>query len=448
MMRTMQYSGRNLLTLIGGAMLIAGCSIFGGGGDDKNATPTVGKRVPILSSDVGTEVDTALSSIAVILPPPTANRDWPMSGGNSAKNLGHVQLGSSIQRAWTASISGSSKRRRLASAPVIADGRLIVSDVEGNVQAFDASTGASLWTAEIEVEKDGMAARFGGGAAASGGFVYASNGVGDVIALKADDGSQIWKVRPAGPLRGSPTISNNNVYVMTQDNQVYALSIIDGAVQWNEAGTLGQAGLFGVGSPAASSGTVVAGFSSGELTAYRYENGRNLWNDALARTRMRTSVATLSDIDADPVIDRGRVFALGQGGRMASYELTSGQRIWELSIAGIATPVVAGEWVFILTDDAKLLCVARSTGKVRWIAQLDQWRDAEDKKGPIFWSGPVLAGNRLIVGSTEGKLVSVNPADGSFAEFGDLDQPISLPPIVANNMLYVLDDSGRITAFR
>jgi outer membrane protein assembly factor BamB len=110
--------------------------------------------------------------------------------------------------------------------------------------------------------------------------------------------------------------------------------------------------------------------------------------------------------------------------------------------------VVAGEWVFALTDDAKLLCVARSTGKVRWIAQFDQWRDAEDKKGPIFWTGPVLAGNRLIVGSTEGKLVSVNPADGSFAEFGDLDQPISLPPIVANNMLYVLDDSGRISAFR
>jgi outer membrane protein assembly factor BamB len=193
---------------------------------------------------------------------------------------------------------------------------------------------------------------------------------------------------------------------------------------------------------------VVAGFSSGELTAYRYENGRNLWSDALARTRISTSVATLSDIDADPVIDRGRVFALGQGGRMASYELTSGQRIWELNIAGIATPVVAGEWVFALTDDAKLLCVARSTGKVRWIAQFDQWRDAEDKKGPIFWTGPVLAGNRLIVGSTEGKLVSVNPADGSFAEFFDLDQPISLPPIVANNMLYVLDDSGRISAFR
>ena len=156
---------------------------------------------------------------------------------------------------------------------------------------------------------------------------------------------------------------------------MYALNMLDGSVQWNEAGTVGLAGIFGVAAPAAGQGTVVAGYSSGELTAYRYENGRNLWNDALARTSISTSVATLSDIDADPVIDRGRVFALGQGGRMAAYELVTGQRIWELNIAGITTPVVAGEWVFVLTDDAKLLCIARPNGKVRWISQLAAYKD-------------------------------------------------------------------------
>jgi hypothetical protein len=30
----------------------------------------------------------------------------------------------------------------------------------------------------------------------------------------------------------------------------------------------------------------------------------------------------------------------------------------------------------------------------------------------------------------------------------DLDQSISLPPIVADNMLYVLTDEGRILAYR
>ena len=31
--------------------------------------------------------------------------------------------------------------------------------------------------------------------------------------------------------------------------------------------------------------------------------------------------------------------------------------MWELNIAGIATPWIAGDWIFVVTDDAKLLCI-------------------------------------------------------------------------------------------
>ena len=431
------------------ALLVSGCSLLGGGGgDDKKSTPTLGKRTNILSGESGAEVDPALAGISVILPTPTANSDWPQSGGNAGKSIGHVALGASPTRTWTADIAGTSKRARLAASPVISGGRLFAVDTNGMVHAFDAASGGRVWATQIEVDKDGKPSRFGGGVSAEGTMVYATNGVGDVVALNAADGSQLWKVRPAGPLRGSPTVSNGNVYVMTQDNQIYALSQTDGSVQWNEAGTLGLAGIFGVAAPAAAQGTVIAGYSSGELTAYRYENGRNLWNDALARTSISTSVSTLSDIDADPVIDRGRVFALGQGGRMAAYELTTGQRIWELNIAGIATPVVAGEWVFVLTDDAKLLSIARATGKVRWISQLPAFRNIEKKKNPINWTGPVLAGNRLIVASTDGQIVSISPGEGAATTMFELNDGISLPPVVAGGTLYILDNSGRISAFR
>ncbi|VAV96212.1 Outer membrane beta-barrel assembly protein BamB [hydrothermal vent metagenome] len=442
-------SGKKICASLLTVFLISGCSILGGGdGDNEKNTPTLGKRTPILSGESGAEVDPALSGISVIIPSPTSNSDWAQSGGNAAKSVGHLALGSTPTRVWTADISGTTKRARLAAAPVVSGGRLFAVDTNAMVHAFDASSGARIWNMQIEVDSDGKPSRFGGGVSAEGEFVYATNGVGDVVALNASDGSQVWKVRPAGPLRGAPTISNGNVYVMTQDNQIYALSTADGSVQWNEAGTVGLAGIFGVAAPAAGQGTVIAGYSSGELTAYRYENGRNLWNDALARTSISTSVATLSDIDADPVIDRGRVFALGQGGRMAAYELVTGQRIWELNIAGIATPVVAGEWVFVLTDDAKLLCIARPTGKVRWISQLAAYKNDKKKKNPINWTGPVLAGNRLIVASTEGDVVSVSPGEGLSTTLFELDNGVSLPPIVAGGMLYILDNSGRISAFR
>jgi glucose dehydrogenase len=137
-------------------------------------------------------------------------------------------------------------------------------------------------------------------------------------------------------------------------------------------------------------------------------------------------VSSLSDIDAAPVIDNGRVYAVGQGGRMVALELTTGQRLWELNIAGISTPWVAGEWIFVVTDDARLVAIARATGKIRWISQLARYEDAEDKKGPISWNGPVLAGGRLILTNSAGQMASVNPTDGTLA-VDDQPQPAGQP---------------------
>jgi outer membrane protein assembly factor BamB len=430
---------------------LGGCAVIDsvrGDAGKKNNTPTIGNRVDILGGERDMEVDPALANVAVILPPASVNEAWAQPGGNAAKSPGHVELGQGLTRIWSATVTGASPRARLAASPVVSDGRLYVVDTTARVTAFDANSGAQIWSNAVEVDDDGKPSRFGGGVSATATNVFATNGVGDVTALAADTGALVWKKRPAGPLRGAPTLSNGNVYVMTQDNQIYALRQTDGEAQWNEAGPVAASGIFGVGAPAAAQGTVIAGYSSGELAAYRYENGRSLWSDTLSRTAMSTSVSTLTDIDADPVIDRGRVFALGKGGRMASYELVTGQRIWEINIAGIQTPVAVGEWVFVMTDEAKLLCVARSSGKIRWIAKLQRYDNEEKKKGPISWYGPVLAGGRLMVVNSRGQLWAVTPGEGTASQVVDLKADVSLAPIVANQTLYLLDDSGRISAFR
>lgn len=427
---------------------LAGCGVLGGG-DKPKVTPTVGNRTSILTrAESGADVDKDLAGIAVILPPPVTNANWSQPGGSATKATGHLTIGETISRAWTAKMAGSSLRVRLAAAPVVYGGRLFAMDTDGMVHAYDTATGQQVWSVAVEKPADGASSVFGGGVSADATRVYATNGVGEVTALNSADGTQIWKVKPAGPLRGAPTLAFGSVYVMTQDNQLIALNQVDGSTSWNQSGSLGQAGVFGVAAPAAGQGTVVAGFSSGELIAYRYENGRNLWSDALARTSISTSVSSLTDIDADPIIDRGRVYAVGEGGRMAAYELVTGQRIWELNIAGISTPTIAGEWLFVLTDDARILCIARATGKVRWSTQLQRYRKEKKKEGQIDWSGPVLAGGRLFTVNSLGEVGAVNPSDGSYTLLFDVKEKVSLPPIVADNTLYILDDGGTISAFR
>lgn len=429
------------------AVSVASCGVIGGGKKAKT-TPTLGNRMPVLSRiESGAKVDPSLASVAVVLPPAETNPEWTQPGGNAGKSYGHLALAATPTRAWTASIAGSKPSERLAAAPVIGGGQLFAFDTNGTVHAFDANTGRENWSVRLRMEENNSSL-FGGGVSFADNRVYVTTGLGEVAALDAANGTQIWRVKPAGPLRGSPTIAFDAIYVMTQDNQIISLNAADGKALWNESGSQAQAGVFGVAAPAAGQGTVIAGYSSGELTAYRYENGRQLWSDALARTSIATSVATLTDIDADPIIDRGRVYALGQGGRMAAYELVTGQRIWELNLAGISTPAIAGEWLFVLTDDSRLLCLARTTGKVRWIAQLQQFKNEKKKKDEFYWTGPVLAGDRLWVANMRGEVVSINAADGTMTPFVKLGDPVSLAPVVANNTLYILDDSGKISAFR
>lgn len=411
-------------------------------------TPVHGERASILGNSDTVTADETLSTVAVTLPAPVANADWPQPGGDATKTIGNVALGAADTRVWTAQIQGSSPRARLASAPVIAGGKLFAIGTDAVVNAFDAKTGARLWSKSIRAADDSGKVVFGGGVSVEGDRVYASTGIGDVVGLVATDGNQLWKVRPGGPLRGSPTLANGHLYVMSQDNQIFALDQTNGSVVWTDSATLESTGVFGVAAPAAGQSTVIAGFSSGELSAYRYENGRVLWGDALSRTSIATSVAMLTDIDADPVIDRGRVFAIGEGGRMASYELLTGQRLWEINIGGIATPAVVGDWVFVVTDKATLLCIARATGKVRWTSQLPAWRKPKKKEGTIRWYGPVLAGGKLVLVSTEGALAKVDPTDGKIQEEQDIKHTMSLPPVVAGEILYLLADDGQIIALR
>ena len=435
-----------IAVLMMAAMAASGCGIFKKGAPK---TPVLGERVAVLTTESDVEVDPATAALPMELPAPVANSEWAQSGGNASKSMGHLALGNALARAFSVSIGyGSTLTARLASPPVVGGGRIYTIDTNATVRAFDAQTGGRAWESQFGLEKGNSASLYGGGVAYDNGRVYATNGLGFVAAIDVRNGGVIWQVRPGGPLRGAPTVSGDTLYVISQDNQIYSLKTSDGTTNWSNAAALEIAGVFGTGSPAVAQGTVVAGFSSGELNAYRYENGRLVWQDALARTSIRTSVASLSDIDANAVIDSGQVFAIGQGGRMVALELISGQRMWELNIAGISTPWVAGDWLFVATDDAKLLAVARTSGKVRWINQLPRFEREKSRRGLITYRGPVLAGGRLILVGSNGTLINFDPVTGNFQSQTRIGVPVSLAPVVANSTLYILDDQGRLHAFR
>jgi outer membrane protein assembly factor BamB len=449
------------------ATLLSGCGIFKGGGD-KQKTAVLGERIPVLAVESSAGSDSTISSSPVLVPPAESNTSWTQPGGNAQKAIGNVALGAQPAEIWHAQLSKSGPKERLAAAPVVADGHLYVIDTQANVRAFDAPSGRLLWSTQlkgregISIKKGGMLGAlgrkekkqygrslFGGGVSYDSGKLYATTGLGEVAEIDAATGKIGWRVSPGGPLRGGPTIASGSAYVMSQDNQLYALNLADGTTQWTASGPLQTAGVFGAAAPAVSHSTVIAGYSSGDLDAYRYENGQPVWQDTLTRTSVSTTVGDVTDVDASPVADDQHIYAVGAGGRMVALDFTTGQRLWEINVGGLSTPALGGDWLFVVGQDAKLYCIQRSSGKIRWSTQLQQWKNEKKKNNLVFWSGPVLAGGRLVLTNSLGELIYANVADGKIQSQERVDKmPFTLPPMVAGNMMFLLSSDGRLTAWR
>ncbi len=193
---------------------------------------------------------------------------------------------------------------------------------------------------------------------------------------------------------------------------------------------------------------MVVPYTSGELFALRVENGRVLWSDQLIRSARLTPLSALSEIRGGPVIDRGLVIAISHSGRLAAVDLRTGQRSWDRDIEGIETPWVAGDFIYLVTMQAEVVCLSRSGGRIRWVTPLQRFEDPDDREGPIHWSGPVLVSDRLVLTSSHGRAVAISPYTGQLLGQIKLPEDVALPPVVADGSVYVLTKDADLVAYR
>jgi outer membrane protein assembly factor BamB len=422
---------------------LTGCSWFG---DKKQPLP--GERISVLSLDRQLEPDPELAEIPITLPPPVVNPDWPEVGGYPNHAMQHLSLPDTLTRAWNTSIGeGASRYTRILSQPVVAKGRVYAMDGGVQVSALDAATGNRLWQVDLKPE-DERGNSFGGGAAYWNDRLYVSTGYAQVLALDPEDGKVIWKSAVGAPVRSGPTVSDGRVFVVTVDNELAVLAADDGRRLWNHNAIPETASLLGSASPAVEGEVVVAAYSSGELYALAVENGRPLWSDNFSGTRSVDAVSSLADIRGRPVLDRGRVFAASHAGRMAAIDLRTGDRAWEQEFGSTHSPWVAGDYVYVLSNDNDLVCLTRNDGKIRWVRALPSYQNEKKKKDPMTWAGPVLGSDRLIVLSSAGDAISVSPYTGEPLGRVEMSAGGYATPVIADNSLYVLTDDANLSAYR
>lgn len=435
--------------LLGSAMLLAGCETITDGFDrifGERKVRLSGERRPVLAVErpLGVEEGNAQP---VTLPPAVPNAEWPQAGGATGHAPGHPALGTPLAEAWRTSVgTGASYRRRLTAPPLVAGGTVFAMDAYGRVTALEAGSGRRRWDLDTRPDKERDGA-LGGGLAFEGNRLYVVTGLAEAMAVDPADGTVGWRVALPAPARGAPTVAGGRVFVPTTENHLVALSVEDGRRLWTYRAQPVLTLSLGLPAPAVEGEIVVAGFGSGELAAIRATDGRVIWSETLASAR-GGGLADLAAITAMPVIDRNRVFATGLGGLTIAIDLRSGRRLWEREVAAAETPWSVGNWLFLLSGNGELACLGRDDGRVRWLTPLGRFEDERRRRNPINWGPPVLAGERLLVPGSHGRMAAVNPADGALIGTTRIAGGVTLQPAVADGTLYLLTDEAAVVAMR
>lgn len=425
---------------------LSACSGWYGGGEEP---PLPGDRVSVLLREGQLSADPNVAGLTISLPAAIANDAWPQHSGSPAYRPQHPAGPDDLTLAWRAELGESAAGSgQLLARPVIADGAVFAMDAFGTISALDLATGARRWrkTHDDLALDDSV---FGGGLAFDQGRLFVALTTGDVIGLDAASGEEIWRQSLTLPLRSAPTVADGIVLVLTADNQVYALDQGSGQPAWRHAGFFEASGVLGGPSPAVDDGIAVVPYSSAEVFALRLDNGRPLWSDTLERPRRTQAVAELNDIDGTPVIDGDLVFVGGRGGQVAAIDMRQGVRAWDADLAAVDTPWLAGDFLYVLTEDREVACLVQNDGRIRWVTQMPRTADPDDADAAaLTWRGPVLAGERLYLTSSGGDLVTLSPFDGKQIKGRTLPAPAAVPPVVAGGTIVVLTEEAELLAYR
>jgi outer membrane protein assembly factor BamB len=328
---------------------------------------------------------------------------------------------------------------------VIAGGRVFTLDARATVSAFSTG-GQLLWQRQVVPPEAMRSDASGGGVSTDGATVYVSTGYGHLTALDAATGQPRWTQELDAPGSSSPTILGDTVLLVARDSRAWALDAATGRIRWQVQGLPSTATWSGGDGVAARGDIVVLPHPSGEVRGVFPEDGLVRWTTIVAGNRQGSAAAyAATDIGGDPVLSGSTVYVGTFSGRTAALNAGDGETLWSIPEGAQAPVWPAGDSVFLVNDLGQLLRVEASTGAVIWRVTLPQ---AERRRGVTAFHGPVLAGGRLIVATSDGALRQFDPATGT--ALGDVALPsgAASAPVVAGSTLYVVTEDGRLNAFR
>ncbi|MBI3156120.1 MAG: outer membrane protein assembly factor BamB [Burkholderiales bacterium] len=328
--------------------------------------------------------------------------------------------------AWRATLGEVDFPLTLASA----GDRIVAAGGAGEVVALDAGSGAELWRTSV-------GARIAAGVGSDGRFAAVVTRANELVVL--DEGRPAWRVRLPGRVLTAPLVAGERVFVLRVDRAVMAFDALDGRPLWiyeraGEPLTLAQSGLI-----AAFRDTLLVG-QGPRLVALDPLRGTLRWQAAVAAPRGTNEVERLADLVGPATRTGELVCARAFQSAVGCVDAARGALRWSRPASG--AQALGGDAELVVGADASSRLAAWRTpsGEPAWTSDRLLHRQL---------SGALLAGAVVVVGDLEGQLHFLAREDGrALLRLPTDGTPVVGTPVLAGTTVLAATRGGGLFAFR
>ena len=310
-------------------------------------------------------------------------------------------------------------------------GVVYLLDPKGSVIAYQGKQ--RLW--EKQISKDGLSS----GVEAANGIVVVGNKKGELFVLDQATGDQKWTAKLSGALISSALIQAGRVIVIANDGTVFGFDEKTGQQVWTYRLPSEQLSLRGQASPVAlDSRTVLIASSNAYIYAIDSLSGTLRMQRRVAVSDGRSDIQRLIDIDGEPTVAGQFVVTTSYQGQLTVLDLSSQRVAWSEDSSSLTRPEVSARQVFVAQADGKVKSYDLITGQVIWENEQLLNRNL---------SNPVILGQNLIVGDLDGVLHLMDPSTGSLIGRAKSAGEVRSLRVI-DNQLYAVTRTGALSIWQ
>ena len=277
-----------------------------------------------------------------------------------------------------------------------------------------------------------------GGVGAGYGMVLLGTLNGDVIALNADTGADLWRSKVTSEVLAAPATNGDVVVVQTQDDRLIALEATTGQQRWIYESTPAVLSLRGTSAPVVTEYVAYAGLSTGKIIAVDTERGLPIWEQRIAVPSGRTELERMVDIDGGLLLSSNTLYVATYQGRFAGLDAQTGQVLWQRegsSYVGMAAGIANA---YVSLADGTIESVDQRSATAMWTNSSLLRRQL---------SAPTVFSSYIAVGDLDGYLHVLSQVDGRFVARTKIDgKGLRVQPIEVGGWLYVYGNGGKLVA--